>query len=179
MNWRAKHQPRPVATGPCATCGVLTVGLQKGRCGSCHASWKWRNDPRFRRRKSATIKKWRQANPNYWKQLRIKEIARRRIREWEKRNRIVSNERKRHLKHRRRAALARLPAEDLRDWVSVLLADPCAYCGSSADTVDHIDPIDGGKSGHVYSNLSTACRACNSAKRNSSLLVFLASADPG
>ena len=41
----------------------------------------------------------------------------------------------------------------------------CAYCGFSADTVDHIVPRSkGGK--HVWENVVAACRPCNGRKRD-------------
>ena len=48
----------------------------------------------------------------------------------------------------------------------------CVYCGEKVTvnrTVDHVDP-DGP---NVYWNLVTACKFCNSSKRNKSLEYFL------
>lgn len=53
-----------------------------------------------------------------------------------------------------------------------LLADGCSYCSQPADTLDHIVPrINGG--GDDWSNLTGACRSCNSAKKDRDLLGFL------
>lgn len=56
---------------------------------------------------------------------------------------------------------------------SVLLSDPCVYCGSRAKmTLDHIVPLNKGGS-HSSENLAPACVSCNSSKHTKSLLAFL------
>lgn len=68
---------------------------------------------------------------------------------------------------RRRLTRRRLNTES-----AYLLLDPCAYCGGIADTVDHIVPVASGGQ-HEISNYTAACRSCNSAKKDRSLLTFL------
>ena len=47
-------------------------------------------------------------------------------------------------------------------------ADICAYCGGTADTIDHIVPrAKGGR--HVWENVVAACRRCNHKKGNKTL----------
>lgn len=75
-------------------------------------------------------------------------------------------------------------------WMTVLRADPCAYCGRAAGerrfddgrirpdgTVDHIDPQSGRRRGvgglHDWVNYVGACASCNRAKASDPLLVFL------
>lgn len=41
----------------------------------------------------------------------------------------------------------------------------CQYCGSDADSIDHVLPRSRG-GGDDWDNLAAACRRCNSAKRN-------------
>jgi 5-methylcytosine-specific restriction endonuclease McrA len=41
----------------------------------------------------------------------------------------------------------------------------CQYCGSHADSIDHVVPRSRG-GGDVWDNLAAACRPCNSAKRD-------------
>jgi 5-methylcytosine-specific restriction endonuclease McrA len=41
----------------------------------------------------------------------------------------------------------------------------CQYCGSGADSIDHVVPRSRG-GGDGWDNLAAACRPCNSAKRN-------------
>lgn len=62
---------------------------------------------------------------------------------------------------------------EAQEYAILLSCDPCSYCGGEATTVDHIVPLSrGGDSG--ASNLTAACRPCNSAKGDQSLLMFLA-----
>jgi len=65
-------------------------------------------------------------------------------------------------------------------WQALLRRDPCAYCGAAGagGTVDHVEPRSRparglGATAHVWLNLAGACAACNGAKRDSDLLVFL------
>ena len=58
-------------------------------------------------------------------------------------------------------------------WVrGVLRYDPCAYCGGSGGTADHIVAVLHGGSGDP-SNLTGACARCNTEKADLSLLEFL------
>jgi 5-methylcytosine-specific restriction endonuclease McrA len=56
------------------------------------------------------------------------------------------------------------------DQIRALLADPCSYCGGPGGEIDHIEA--GGSRG--FDNLTAACRSCNAAKGDKSLLLFLA-----
>jgi hypothetical protein len=60
-----------------------------------------------------------------------------------------------------------------REYVAVLLGDPCVYCGKSCEHIDHIDPINTG-GGSTWDNLTAACATCNYHKRDLPLLAFLA-----
>ena len=42
----------------------------------------------------------------------------------------------------------------------------CYYCGATATTVDHIQPISKGGSMHDEHNLVAACLSCNSGKKD-------------
>ena len=54
-----------------------------------------------------------------------------------------------------------------------VLADKCAVCKSSKNlTIDHIIPLAKG-GGHVYNNLTTLCKSCNSSKGVMSMKDFL------
>lgn len=72
-------------------------------------------------------------------------------------------------RHRRRGAPMSVEA---REWCLVLLKDPCAYCGGPAMEIDHIVPISDGGTSQI-DNLAPACRSCNAAKNDLSLLSFL------
>jgi 5-methylcytosine-specific restriction endonuclease McrA len=81
-----------------------------------------------------------------------------------------------------------LGARGMRDAKShrqVIMRDPCSYCGvnepGTLRQCDHIVPreVAGGKTGNAISiaeldNLTAGCRSCNTAKGNTSLLLFLA-----
>lgn len=57
-------------------------------------------------------------------------------------------------------------------YEAVLRADPCAYCGHAAGTLDHIEPRSrGGRD--LIENLTSACERCNNAKSSQSLLAYL------
>lgn len=75
---------------------------------------------------------------------------------------------------RRRARLAGATpgATDTAEFRSILLRDPCTYCGGEANAVDHIVPLSSGGADD-WTNLTAACGLCNSRKRTAPLLVFL------
>jgi 5-methylcytosine-specific restriction endonuclease McrA len=50
----------------------------------------------------------------------------------------------------------------------------CFYCGSPADTADHVVPVSRGGADR-YDNVLPACRECNTAKGTRELLEFLGS----
>lgn len=59
-------------------------------------------------------------------------------------------------------------------WRRLLRLDSCAYCGGPGGTVDHVVPRASGlRSVESWVNLVGACSACNSSKRDDSLLLFL------
>lgn len=64
----------------------------------------------------------------------------------------------------------------LAEYRTILLKDPCSYCGHSADTEDHIVPVSAGGADD-WENLTAACRSCNSRKQARSLLRFLLDAE--
>jgi 5-methylcytosine-specific restriction endonuclease McrA len=62
---------------------------------------------------------------------------------------------------------------ELAAWVrAVLWFDPCAYCGSSGRTADHIVALHRGGRGDA-DNLTGACPRCNAEKGELGLLEFL------
>jgi 5-methylcytosine-specific restriction endonuclease McrA len=56
-----------------------------------------------------------------------------------------------------------------RKYAEILLGDPCSYCGGLTEAIDHIEPVarDGDNG---WTNLTAACRGCNSRKGTKSLL---------
>jgi 5-methylcytosine-specific restriction endonuclease McrA len=60
-----------------------------------------------------------------------------------------------------------------RDYIAVLLGDPCSYCDKPMDHIDHIVPRTRDGS-HHWTNLTAACASCNPGKSNKPLLLWLA-----
>ncbi len=59
-----------------------------------------------------------------------------------------------------------------REFMDVVLTDPCAYCGEPCEHIDHIDPVHGG--GHSdWDNVTAACSRCNGQKADRPLLHFM------
>lgn len=64
-------------------------------------------------------------------------------------------------------------ARDVGAYQRALRADPCAYCGAPSEASDHIVPRSHGGPDD-WTNRTGACHACNGAKMQTPLLVFLA-----
>jgi 5-methylcytosine-specific restriction endonuclease McrA len=118
-------------------------------------------------------RKWRAANPEKkreasrnWEAANPKK-ANARKRRWE----AANLEKERDRNHRRRAQTAS-PDPDTIAYMKVLENGPCSYCGGPSDTVDHIDPLAPGGE-HHWTNLTAACKSCNSKKGTKTLLEFL------
>jgi 5-methylcytosine-specific restriction endonuclease McrA len=62
-------------------------------------------------------------------------------------------------------------------YANILRGDPCAYCGSAGDAIDHVVPLAAGGAGDWH-NLTAACRSCNSSKHASPLFPWLAIVGP-
>jgi 5-methylcytosine-specific restriction endonuclease McrA len=58
------------------------------------------------------------------------------------------------------------------DFIQIVLNDPCAFCDSPAEHVDHIEPIAKGGSNR-WENLAGLCASCNRHKSDRSLLTFM------
>jgi 5-methylcytosine-specific restriction endonuclease McrA len=58
------------------------------------------------------------------------------------------------------------------EYMEIVLADPCAYCGGASAHIDHIEPLaQGGE--HGWDNFTAACANCNKRKHTKPLLAFL------
>lgn len=84
------------------------------------------------------------------------------------------NNRERYRKNMRRAKLLRHVGRDAAavEYASVLHGDPCAYCGARPVEIDHIQAVTKDGTNH-WSNLTAACRSCNTRKGARPLLTFL------
>lgn len=73
--------------------------------------------------------------------------------------------------HRIRETLRGRADSETKEYIAIILKDPCVYCGNQADTIDHIVPFARGGSNH-WTNLAPACRSCNCKKKAVSMLQF-------
>jgi hypothetical protein len=169
-NWRAEHAPAPRASGRCERCGEFTTQLLEHLCKSC---WDRRRYVRERVRILSNNRSWRDANPEYWRQPHIRARQRR----WKDEHRTRVRAINRAARRRRRSRLAGGWVAEVRtteEFISVLRQDPCCYCGGPSSDIDHVVAVSRG-GGHVWDNLTSSCRRCNSQKHASDLLGFLLS----
>lgn len=102
------------------------------------------NDPVWAQKRKEQLDNWRAANPDKVKKHRVRRIT----------NTTLGGN------------------TALESYIEVLLNDPCSYCGEPSETIDHIVPLSkGGK--HEITNITGACKSCNSAKHNKDLFIFL------
>jgi 5-methylcytosine-specific restriction endonuclease McrA len=71
------------------------------------------------------------------------------------------------------------PETSKKAWRSVLLADPCAYCGAPSVEIDHIVPTVTGIGSDSLDNLIGSCRPCNRRKKSRTFLSLLARQEIG
>ena len=112
------------------------------------------------------------------------EASRRAASQWQKANRKRATDRQRNWRHNnlehyrayaRKIYLARASGKydpETLEYLTIIAADPCAYCGGEARSTDHIDPVKTGGPNH-WTNYTPACAPCNRAKSATSLLAFL------
>lgn len=112
------------------------------------------------------------------------ETHKRKASDWKKRNRKSAAEgearwRREHIEHhraymRQQQRWRRLGKDSAAlEYATVLLNDPCSYCGERAGTIDHIVPIIAGGSNKAE-NLTAACHGCNTQKNAKPALIFMA-----
>lgn len=89
--------------------------------------------------------------------------------EYRKKNQDIL--RPRMARHQRNRRLGGKDPETIL-YLDVISKDPCAYCGAPSESTDHIDPISKGGLNH-WTNYTPACKSCNSAKHDKSLLLYL------
>lgn len=64
------------------------------------------------------------------------------------------------------------PTTEEKEYVKLMLNDPCSYCGAPMQEIDHIVPYSRGGTARA-DNLAPACRRCNRTKSDRPLLHFL------
>lgn len=193
------HSPRKY--GPLCSngCGLPNAGL--GLCNRCYQA-KWARDDRARhperakardrafrerhadqvrtsnrerqRRKFAT----REAKDARNAALRAKRYAGKVRRSVEAQQKAMAAQRARRaadpVAARSHKVRRRSPQSAVnKEWLGVILNDPCSYCGGPGGTIDHIDPVASGGN-NEWTNLASSCRRCNARKSDKPLLLFLA-----
>jgi len=127
-------------------------------------------------RRRAYMRQYYLNNPEKFAQYRDaadKEVVRRRVRDWRKRN----PERRNEMDARRRSAKLKNGVFKILDHeLKRLYSSPCVGCGAVRDiTADHIVPLTrGGR--HSIGNLQPLCRNCNSSKNDKLMVEWRVSA---
>lgn len=127
---------------------------------AAYAEYHKKRYPLIAERKRAVSKKWREDNPERYRQQ---------MRDWLVANLDKHNEHSRQRRARLRdATIAEVTNRDIRR----LMSSPCLYCGSHENiTVDHVVPLARGGS-HAIGNLVPACKTCNSRKKDSFIVEW-------
>ena len=79
--------------------------------------------------------------------------------------------RKRALQYGNVAGVDAYRDDDSLLHLNLLTHDPCSYCGKPMEAIDHIVPLTKGGT-EDWTNLTSACKSCNSRKNNKSLFEF-------
>lgn len=126
---------------------------------------KWRSENRESHR--AAVKRWAKANPVRKLELQ-KEYAERHP------EKVLANARRQDM---RRRGKGDDPSPETREYLEILEHDPCCFCGSPKEEIEHIYcrnhwnlDLPGW---NQWPNLSAACRECNGRKHEKLLLHFL------
>lgn len=157
-----------------------------------------REDPEYRALELERNRAWRERNPEQWVQARRESVRKHYAehraekqaanRKWQSENRERVNELARLARQReperiraiarkaeakRRALLRNCTHEPVDSEYRLLLeADPCAYCGSPSEHIDHITPLARNGS-DAWDNLTAAWARCNRRKNTKTVLEFL------
>ncbi|GGM04843.1 hypothetical protein GCM10010099_21190 [Streptomyces cinereus] len=93
------------------------------------------------------------------------------LRDYQRRN----PEKVRAWRQRRGARIRATSLTDRQETISyreLIVNDPCVYCGSQCEAVDHIQPVALGGADN-WENLAPVCVSCNSSKQAKDLLHYL------
>lgn len=103
---------------------------------------------------------------------------------WQQQNRVAYNARQRrwrvenlertrkYSRDRRRAIRCGDDSPETLEYIAILAADPCSYCGKPVEHIDHVEPVArGGANG--WENLTGACARCNQSKGPKPLLAWM------
>lgn len=177
----------------CRRCGEIKTldGFNKksaskdghtSQCRQCSRAQdaKWRSQNTDRRRayreqakvqRSQYAKAWYERNPGY----RERYYEENREASYERRYRWIelNPEKHRALSAKRRALLKDSPDLDaVADYMALIRRDPCVYCGSPTEHIDHIIPL-ADRGAHEWQNLAPTCASCNTSKATQDVLTFM------
>lgn len=96
-------------------------------------------------------RRWRESHPEQWKIISRRAYTTRRA---------------------RRASVSVGDPVLLGLWENILASDPCCFCGTTMQEIDHIVPI-AMMGSHSWDNLTASCSRCNQRKLDRPLLTFL------
>jgi 5-methylcytosine-specific restriction endonuclease McrA len=126
---------------------------------------------RTKKERSEYAKRWYSENPGY----RERYYRENKAANYERRYRWIelNPEKHRALSAKRRAALrATSDLEAVAEYMGLLRADPCVYCGSPTNHIDHIVPL-AREGAHEWGNLAPTCATCNASKATQDVLTFM------
>lgn len=135
---------------------------------------------RWRKAHPERANAWARANPESARGLIVAwgEAHPEKVRAYTRKWALANPEKESVGRAKRRARLASAPGDGVteRQWKDVLAESValCVYCAERKPlTMDHIDPLAGGGA-HDVENIAPACLSCNTSKRDTPLLVWLA-----
>lgn len=159
----------------------IRSNAKDGRRNECKACLVKRTSGRDRReysrayqaKNAEAIAKQRRDNPSirpagYYREYRDANLEA--VQANEQRYREANRHKETERRHTRRSVTPFTPED--RDYVRIVVNDPCVYCGGAGGTLEHIIPITAGGN-NEWLNLAGACQSCNSSKNNKSLLDFM------
>ncbi|MGQ5576334.1 HNH endonuclease signature motif containing protein [Streptomyces sp. ECR3.8] len=126
---------------------------------------------RTKKERSEYAKQWYARNPGY----RERYYRENKEASYERRYRWIelNPEKHRAASAKRRAAMKGTnDLEVLADYMKLIRADPCVYCGSPAEHVDHIIAL-AKRGAHEWDNLAPTCATCNTSKATHDVLTFM------
>jgi 5-methylcytosine-specific restriction endonuclease McrA len=156
------------STAKVCECGrSLNSNSRKGMCSPCYRRalyWaRIKKDPSYRSERNKKLRKRRAEGKD-----KISEATHAKRLERQRNSRRANPDKTRAEKYARRSTLGEVD----KDYIKILLNDPCSYCNGPAGEVDHIDALTAGGT-NDWDNMTAACKSCNSGKFNLPLLQYM------
>lgn len=164
-------KPEPPPAAACSVDACSSLMIARGLCVRHYQKWQKYGDPlagiTVRSGRGLTCEVDGCSEPYKSNGM----CTRHALRDYTRRNR----DKVRAWRQRRGARLKAGSPEDRAATIqyrSIIIEDPCVYCGAPSRSVDHIQPVaDGGADS--WENMAPTCRSCNSSKQAKDLLQFL------